>query len=227
MHRTVLVVAAHPDDELLGCGGTLATIAAQGASVNVSFMSNGVASRLADPAVRAGQLEARNAAATRASTIFGVKNVTFAQFADTRMDSVALLDITRSIEALIDRLKPDTVFTHYAGDLNIDYRRLHEAVVTACRPRLGHPMRTLLGFEVPSSTEWQLADTTAALSPNWFEDITVTLELNLAALDAYAAELRAWPHPRSREGVLHLAQWRGATVGARAAEAFVLGRKLA
>jgi len=227
MHRTVLVVAAHPDDEVLGCGGTLAKLAAQGTGVYVSFMSDGVTSRPADPAVHAGQLEARKAAAARASAILGVKNLTFGEFPDNRMDSVALLDITRSIEVLIDRIKPDTVFTHWPGDLNIDHRRVHEAVVTACRPQTGHPVRTLLSFEVPSSTEWQVAGMAPAFFPNWFEDITATLELKLAALDAYEAELRAWPHPRSREAVLHLARWRGAMVGAQAAEAFVLGRKLA
>jgi N-acetylglucosamine malate deacetylase 1 len=227
VHGTVLVVAAHPDDEVLGCGGTLAKLAAQGSSVNVAFMSDGVTSRPADRTVHAGQLEARKAAAARASAILGVKSLTFGEFPDNRMDSVALLDIARSIEVLIERIKPDTVFTHYPGDLNIDHRRVHQAVVTACRPQPGHPVRTLLSFEVPSSTEWQVAGTSPAFSPNWFEDITATLELKLAALDAYAAELRAWPHPRSREAVLHLARWRGATVGAHAAEAFVLGRKLA
>lgn len=165
MHRTVLVVAAHPDDEVLGCGGTLAKLAAQGTGVYVSFMSDGVTSRPADPAVHAGQLEARKAAAARASAILGVKNLTFGEFPDNRMDSVALLDITRSIEVLIDRIKPDTVFTHFPGDLNIDHRRVHEAVVTACRPQTGHPVRTLLSFEVPSSTEWQVAGMAPAFFP--------------------------------------------------------------
>ncbi len=142
------------------------------------------------------------------------------------MDSIPLLDIIRSIEGSIARIKPDTVLTHHAGDLNIDHRRVHEAVATACRPQLGHPVRTLLSFEVPSSTEWQLGASAPTFVPNWFEDITSTLERKLAALDAYEAELRAWPHPRSRQAVEHLARWRGATIGAQAAEAFMLGRQL-
>jgi LmbE family N-acetylglucosaminyl deacetylase len=104
---------------------------------------------------------------------------------------------------------------------------MHEAVVTACRPQLDHPVKTLLCFEVPSSTEWQLPGSAPAFTPNWFVNISDTLDRKLAALDAYAAELRDWPHPRSRQGVEHLAHWRGATVGVDAAEAFILGRQLA
>ena len=102
----------------------------------------------------------------------------------------------------------------------------HEAVVTACRPQHGHPVKTLLCFEVPSSTEWQPPGSAPAFIPNWFVDITASLERKLTALDAYASELRPWPHPRSRQGVEHLARWRGATIGVDAAEAFMLGRQL-
>ena len=103
---------------------------------------------------------------------------------------------------------------------------MHEAVVTACRPQQGHPVRTLLCFEVPSSTEWQLPGSAPAFTPNWFVDISSTIDRKLAALEAYSAELRPWPHPRSLQGVAHLAHWRGATVGVDAAEAFILGRQL-
>lgn len=227
MHQSILVVAAHPDDEVLGCGGTLAKLAEAGATVNVTFLSDGVTSRADAAAPQAVQVEARKTAARQAAHILGVRGVTFGNYPDNRMDSVALLDITQSIEALIARFQPDTVFTHHSGDVNIDHRRVHQAVVTACRPQPGHSVRTLLCFEVPSSTEWQLAGRAPSFAPNWFEDISATLDRKLAALDAYAAELRDWPHPRSREGVDHLARWRGATVGARAAEAFMLGRRIA
>ena len=127
---------------------------------------------------------------------------------------------------LIAEHRPDTVFTHHVGDVNIDHRRIHEAVVTACRPQQNHPVRTLLCFEVPSSTEWQVAGSAPSFAPNYFVDISNTLDRKLAALDAYAAELRNWPHPRSRQGVEHLARWRGATVGVEASEAFMVGRVL-
>src|SRR5665213_864817 len=166
-------------------------------------------------------------AALRAAAILGVQQVTFGDFPDNRLDSIALLDITKSVEALITRYKPDTVLTHHAGDLNIDHRRVHEAVVTACRPQPGHCVRALLCFEVASSTEWQLSGSAPAFVPNWFEDIADTLDRKLAAIDAYAVEMREWPHPRSRRGVEDLARWRGVTVGVPAAEAFMLGRQLA
>jgi len=227
MYQSILVLAAHPDDEVLGCGGTIAKHAARGAKVNVAFMADGISSRAADSALQQAQLEARRAAAQRAAAILGVQQVTFGDFPDNRLDSIALLDITKSVEALITRYKPDTVLTHHAGDLNIDHRRVHEAVVTACRPQPGHCVRSLLCFEVASSTEWQLSGSAPAFVPNWFEDIADTLDRKLAAIDAYAVEMREWPHPRSRRGVEDLARWRGVTVGVPAAEAFMLGRQLA
>lgn len=227
MHQSILILAAHPDDEVLGCGGTIAKLADQGAIVHVAFLADGVFSRDGNALVQQDELQVRRAAAQKACDILGVKSVSFGEFPDNRMDTVALLDIIKILEKLIAEYKPEVVFTHHSGDVNIDHRRMHEAVVTACRPQLGHPVKTLLCFEVPSSTEWQLPDSAPAFTPNWFVNISDTLDRKLAALDAYAAELRDWPHPRSRQGVEHLAHWRGATVGVDAAEAFMLGRQLA
>lgn len=227
MHQSILILAAHPDDEVLGCGGTIAKLADQGAIVHVAFLADGVFSRDGNALVQQDELQVRRAAAQKACDILGVKSVSFGEFPDNRMDTVALLDIIKILEELIAEYKPEVVFTHHSGDVNIDHRRMHEAVVTACRPQPGHPVKTLLCFEVPSSTEWQLPDSAPAFTPNWFVNISDTLDRKLAALDAYAAELRDWPHPRSRQGVEHLAHWRGATVGVDAAEAFMLGRQLA
>lgn len=227
MSQPILILAAHPDDEVLGCGGTIAKLADQGAIVHVAFLADGVFSRVGDTVVQREELRVRRAAAQNACDILGVKSVSFGDFPDNRMDTIALLDITKTLENLIANHQPEVVFTHHAGDVNIDHRRMHEAVATACRPQRGHPVKTLLCFEVPSSTEWQLPGSASVFAPNWFVDISDTFERKLAALDAYAAELRAWPHPRSRQGVEYLARWRGATVGVDAAEAFMLGRKLA
>ena len=225
--KSILILAAHPDDEVLGCGGTIAKLSAEGATIHVAFLADGVFSRIGDQTKQQDELQIRRKAAQKACDILGVNSLSFDDFPDNRMDTVALLDITKSLEFLITEHQPDTVFTHHAGDLNIDHRRMHEAVVTACRPQHGHPVKTLLCFEVPSSTEWQLPVSAPAFQPNWFVDISATLHRKMAALDAYATELRDWPHPRSKQGVEHLAHWRGATVGVDAAEAFILGRKLA
>ena len=227
MMTSILVVAAHPDDEVLGCGGTLAKLADQGAIIHVAFLADGVSSRAGEKAKQQEELQLRRAAAQTACDILRVKSVSFGDFPDNRMDTVALLDMTQAVEGVIAEHRPDTVFTHHAGDLNIDHRLTHEAVVTASRPQSGHPVKTILSFEVPSSTEWNLPGNAPAFVPNWFVDISGTLDRKLAALDAYSAELRPWPHSRSRQGVEHLARWRGATVGADAAEAFMLGRHLA
>ena len=227
MTQSILILAAHPDDEVLGCGGTIAKLADEGVIVHVAFLADGVFSRAGEQTVQQLELTSRRKAAQKACEILGVKSVSFGDFPDNRMDTTPLLDITKAVEALISKYQPEVVFTHHAGDVNIDHRRLHEAVVTACRPQQGHPVKTLLCFEVPSSTEWQLPGSAPAFTPNWFVDISATLVRKLAALEAYADELRAWPHPRSRQGVDHLAHWRGATVGFDAAEAFILGRQLA
>lgn len=227
MSESVLVIAAHADDEVLGCGGTIAKLSDQGAKVHVAFLADGVYSRSGASDVQFEELKVRHAAAEKACSILGVSSVSFRDYADNRMDTVALLDITKTVEELIARHCPDTILTHHMGDLNIDHRLTHQAVVTACRPQLGHPVKTILCFEVPSSTEWQLPGSALAFTPNWFVDITDTLERKLVALNAYANELRDWPHPRSKKGVEALATWRGATVGVNAAEAFMLGRQLA
>ncbi len=226
MMKSVLVLAAHPDDEVLGCGGTIAKLTSQGVTVNVAFMADGVLSRDGNTVELQDELRTRRTAAHKAKDILGVQSISFSDFADNRMDSVDLLDVIKIIEGLIDQYKPDTVFTHHAGDLNIDHRRVHEAAATACRPQRGHPVKTLLCFEVPSSTEWQLPGSAPAFEPNWFVDISNSLDKKLAALGSYSAEQHEWPHPRSIQGIEHLVGWRGATVGVEAAEAFILGRQL-
>lgn len=225
-HKTVLVIVAHPDDEVLGCGGFISKCTSGGADVHVSFVSDGVGARLSSQCEHETLLEMRRHAAEVSSNVLGVQSIRFGDFLDNQLDSVPLLKVVQYVERIIEELRPDTVVTHHAGDLNIDHRRVHQAVMTACRPQHGHPVRTLLCFEVPSSTEWQPPGSGIPFEPGWFVDISATLAPKLAALDAYSAEMRDSPHPRSREGIEHLARWRGATVGCHAAEAFMLARAL-
>jgi LmbE family N-acetylglucosaminyl deacetylase len=132
----------------------------------------------------------------------------------------------KHIEGFVERYRPSLLLTHHCGDVNIDHRVVHDAVISACRPQPGYPVKELLFFEVPSSTEWRPAGSANAFCPNYFVDISMTLPKKLEALNAYAPELRPFPHPRSLKAVTALAHWRGATVGVEAAEAFILGRKL-
>ena len=226
--ETVLVIAAHPDDEVLGCGGTLARMSRAGCAVHILLMADGVTSRATDTGHvnSAGKLIARNAAAVTACKILGCTSVELLALPDNRMDGLELLDVVKLIETFVQRYQPSMVFTHHAGDVNVDHRIVHDAVVTACRPQFGHPVQDLLFFEVPSSTEWQPPGSAEPFNPSWFVDISATLATKLEALGAYADELRAFPHPRSLKAVEALATWRGATAGMGAAEAFILGRKL-
>jgi LmbE family N-acetylglucosaminyl deacetylase len=224
----ILIVAAHPDDEVLGCGGTIAKHVHNGDEVHVVTLAEGVTSRdkVRERESRAGELSQLAQAAQEAGRTLGVQSVELHDFPDNRMDSVDLLDVIKVVEMAIDRYKPDIVYTHHVGDINIDHRIVHQAVVTACRPLSGQCVKTLLFFEVPSSSEWQTPGSAPAFSPNYFVDISDCLNKKLQALEAYGSEMRPWPHPRSLAAVEHLARWRGATVGIEAAEGFVLGRKL-
>jgi LmbE family N-acetylglucosaminyl deacetylase len=224
-NKAALVIAAHPDDEVLGCGGTIAKLSDGGMSVHVVFMADGVYSR--DVESTSQELTVRRQAALKACEILGVSSVSFGDFPDNRMDTVPMLEITKTVEGYLREYRPTTIFTHHISDINIDHRRTLEAVIIACRPQIGNSVKSILSFEVPSSTEWQLPGNAPAFAPNWFVDISATLDRKMAALHAYEFEMRDWPHPRSLRGVEYLAKWRGATVGVDAAEAFVLGRQLA
>jgi N-acetylglucosamine malate deacetylase 1 len=224
----VLAVAAHPDDEVLGCGATLAWHAQRGDDVGIAILAEGATSRQErrDRVQAAQALEDLAGAAEAARRILGAGHLWLHDFPDNRMDGVELLDVVKRVEAILDEFRPERVYTHHGGDLNVDHRVVHRAAVTACRPVPGQTVQTLLFFEVPSSTEWQPSGCAPGFAPNWYVDIAATLPRKLAALDAYAAELRAYPHPRSREAVEALARWRGACAGLAAAEAFMLGRHL-
>jgi LmbE family N-acetylglucosaminyl deacetylase len=224
----VAIVAAHPDDEVLGCGGTAARWAAEGRAVHVLLLADGEGARAAGSgsSVPRAKLAARAAAARRAGAILRCASVELLGFPDNRMDGTELLDVVQAIEAFIARRRPGTVLTHHAGDVNIDHRIVHDAVIAACRPQPRHCVRELMFFETPSASEWRPPGSAPTFTPNYFVDITMTLKTKLAALRAYRSELRPWPHPRSLKAIEALAHWRGATVGFEAAEAFMAGRVL-
>lgn len=223
MTQVVLVIAAHADDEALGCGGTMARYASAGDEVHVVFLTDGVGAR-GDRQDRA--VEARRAAANEAARILGARAPIFLDFPDNQLDTVSLLEVTRSIETIADTLRPEIVYTHHAGDLNVDHRICHQAVLTAFRAFPGQSVRAIHGFEVCSSTEWAFASAGPAFIPTRYVDISAFLETKLAALNAYAMEMRDFPHIRSAKAVGALAVWRGACVGCDASEAFTTIREI-
>lgn len=228
MSETIAIIAAHPDDEVLGCGGTAIAHAQRGDTVHILILAEGLTSRddVRDVDARAAELAAWRHTARRAGALLGARSVEFAGLPDNRMDGLDLLDVVKRVEAFLAPLKPTRIYTHHGGDLNVDHRITHQAVLTAARPQ-GQGSPALFFFEVPSSTEWVTPGSFAPYLPNWYQDIAATLEAKLAALAVYEAELRAWPHPRSIEAVRDLARLRGAQVALPAAEAFVLGRMVA
>jgi len=229
MSSTILVIAAHPDDEVLGCGGTIARHAKAGDAVHVVILGEGITSRDGKRSRESNKdsLAKLSKAAHQANDILGVKSLVLHDFPDNRLDSLDRLDVIKAVEGFSERYEPDIIYTHHCGDLNIDHRRTHEAVVTACRPMPGNQgVNTILFFEVASNTEWQFPVSAVPFTPDWFVDISATLELKSKALLAYESEMRPWPHARSIKAVEHLAGWRGASIGTTAAEAFMLGRRL-
>ena len=229
MNKTIAVIAAHPDDEILGCGATIAKHIALGDEVHVLILAEGVSARnlIHDHVSKQAALLERQKFAKNANHIVGSTSLTLLdRFPDNRMDSVNLLEVVKTVETFIQKHKPSVIYTHHFGDLNIDHRITHQAVMTACRPEPNHCVKKILCFEINSSTEWQTPNTGLAFIPNWFEDVSDYLEKKLLALKAYETEMRNWPHTRSIEAVNYLAKLRGSSVGVSAAEAFMLMRSI-
>lgn len=218
MTERILCVAAHPDDESLGCGGTLAKHVRAGDTVMVVTLADGASSRTALPAT---DVQRRRECLAALATL-GVTQNAFGDWPDNRFDAVPLLKIVRDIEQSISLFQPSIVYTHWIGDLNVDHRVTHNAVNVACRPQPGCVVKKLYYFEVPCSTLWA-----GGFSPNYYVDIGETMQIKLDACQAYASEMRPSPHPRSMMGIGNLAVYRGSAVGIPAAEAFVFGRGIA
>lgn len=224
---SILVVAAHPDDEVLGCGGTIARLAAEGHAVSILILANGLTSRADfDPAQAATALATHHDRARRAGALLGAREVALAGFPDQRLDTVPLLDLTQTIERAITRVRPDTVFTQHGGDLNYDHVLTFRATLTATRPVPGCPVRRVYAYEVGSSSEWSFQQFAPPFHPQVFFDIAAQLEAKVAALALYESETREFPHPRSPEAIRAAALRWGSVAGVRAAEAFQLVREV-
>lgn len=217
----ILIVAAHADDEALGCSGTIAKHVASGDKVHVLFMTDGVSARN----LLSNEAAQRLKSAEKAAEILGVASMHNLSFPDNRMDTVPLLDVTQAVESKIAEIQPEIIYTHHVGDLNIDHQVTHKAVMTACRPQPDFCVKEIYAFEVLSSTEWQTPGL-MPFTPNVFVDISEHIETKREVLEAYSEEMREARHSRSIDNVICHAGVRGNTVGVEYAEAFMSVREI-
>lgn len=225
MGKRILVVAAHPDDEILGCGGAMVVHSMRGDEVYVLILGEGITSRdvKRDRKKRDKEIKELRRDIEAANKIVGTKKTFIYDFSDNRFDSVPLLDIIKVIEEVKNEVMPDIVYTHHHGDLNIDHQLTFHAVLTACRPLKGESVKEIYSFEVPSSTEWS-PDNSKYFMPNYFVDIKDTITKKVEAMKAYKSEIREFPHPRSARALEVLACNRGISIGLEYAEAFMVVR---
>lgn len=223
MNKQILIIAAHPDDEVLGCGGTIARHVKEGESVHVLFLGDGVGSRgNSDTKL----ITARKESAVKACEVLGAAIVGFEKFPDNMFDTVSMLDIVRVVESAKKEISPQIIYTHHGGDLNIDHRITCQAVLTAFRPQPGEEFSEIRAFETNSSTEWSASAIMPPFIPDTFVDISQYLDKLLNAYSCYADEMRDEPHARSLEALKIAALRRGREAGFWAAEAFMTLRRI-
>jgi LmbE family N-acetylglucosaminyl deacetylase len=223
----VLVIAAHPDDEVLGCGGTIARLSQEGHDLYIAILGEGITSRYQQrEQAEQALVEELHTRSREVAKMLGAADVFMYDLPDNRFDTVPLLDMVKIIETLVARLSPSVIYTHHGGDLNIDHVLVHRAVLTATRPIQGQVVQDIYAFEVPSSTEWAFQRFEPSFRPNVFVDISATLNIKVQALAYYESEVRTFPHPRSPEALYAIAQRWGSVVGCGCAEAFELIRSV-
>lgn len=209
--KRILLVASHPDDEVLGCGATMSLLSSQGKVIFVLLLSRG----------RLSSKEVSENCIAEAGIILNVATIKTLEFPDNQFDSVPLLEIIKEIENMVDEIKPDTVFTHWPYDLNIDHQLTSMAVRTAIRPVHTEKVKRLFYFPILSSTEWGMGE---EFKPNFaFNVREANLEKKIEAMKVYKSEIRTFPHPRSIEGIKVQSQWWGMRFGCQYAEAFEIG----
>lgn len=218
----VVVFAGHPDDEILGAGGTLAGHARRGDAVHAVVLADGATSRY-DVTME----EVLRKAGQQAAEEIGFASIRFEGLPDQRLDATPLIEITQGIEEILEEFDPEVVYTHFPGDVNLDHGIVARAVWTACRPYRFPRIRRLAAFETPSSTEWAWPLPDGAFRPSLFVDVSATLDAKLSAMECYSAELRDYPHPRSIRALRQRAEFWGSVVDRVAVEPFLILREIA
>jgi LmbE family N-acetylglucosaminyl deacetylase len=223
MPKRLLIIAAHPDDEILGCGGSISKITSENLveDIAVLFLSSGEGSRSLDKKADPVKIDERVKSSVKALNYLGVNNIFRENFLDNQFDKYPLLDIVKKIEMYSREFKPNFVFTHSGKDLNVDHRISFEGTITAFRPNTEFKVNTILSYEILSNTELNFSDN---FSPNIFIDIKDHIKNKIKALQFYESELRNYPHGRSQESIEILSKFRGISSGFHNAEAFELVR---
>jgi len=222
-----LVIASHPDDEVLGCGGTICRLVEKGHDVYIAILGEGITSRYDEPNEADKELlESLEDTSREVGRFLGVEKVYLRSFPDNRFDTIPLLEVVKTIEGLIGEMCPEIVYTQHGGDLNIDHNITYRATLTATRPMKDCPVQKVYAYEVASSTEWAFSEFSPEFRPNTFVDVENTLEKKIEAMEMYESEVRSYPHPRSPKSLRAIARNWGRTVGLQAAEAFKLVRSV-
>ena len=229
-NKKIMVVVAHPDDELLGLGATMnKLIKNDGCKVKVVILGEGITSRsdARDAKLWQKELAIHKKNIHNAAKAIGYHEIKTYDFPDNRFDSVALLDIVKVIEKEKEDFRPEIIFTHHGGDTNIDHRQTFDAVITATRPMSHEVVKTIFAFETPSSTEWQAASYPNYFKPNFFIEVSVkNVQAKIKGMESYEFEKRKYPHPRSPEALEIQCKRNGVIVGKEFAEAFMLIRSV-
>lgn len=222
----ILVIVAHPDDEVLGMGGTIAKLSDEGKEVHLLIVTDGSSSQYKDASNLEQIIDLKKKETQNAADLIGIKTITYGGLPDMKLDVTPHTVINKVIENAIDKLEPDTVFTHFWGDVNKDHQAVYESTLVAVRPLAGQVVKELYCYSVPSSTEWNCCKADTMFMPNIYVEIDEYKEKKYKAMLAYSTELRDYPHPRSVEHLKQLDIAVGLQIGMKASESFICLRKL-
>lgn len=225
MNKKVLVIVAHPDDEILGMGGTIAKYVEQGDEVALLIVTDGSTSQYKDSPDLQAIIEEKKIETKDAADILGINKIYYGGQPDMRLDVTAHTLVNAAIENVVDDFQPDIVYTHFEGDVNRDHQCVYQSTLVACRPVPGQKIKELYSFSVPSSTEWNVQTKQAVFTPTVYVDIEgIYAEKKYKAMACYRTELREYPHPRSIETLTILDKATGLQVGLKCAESFIAHR---
>jgi len=219
----VLVLAAHPDDEVLGVGGTIAYHVDKGDQVYVAIVTEGSSTQYDGEPEKILQ---KKEEAEKVKSILGISKVIYLNLPDMKLDTLAKIEINKRVNEVISTIKPDTIYTHFFGDINSDHHAVFEATMVASRPVGNYTVKKILCYFTPSSTEWAAQTINNAFLPNVYVDISKYIKKKLSAMDQYKSELRPYPHPRSLEALTIIGKYWGQQIGVEAAEPFMLIREI-